>query len=136
MIKNQVIPTSSQVAIVTLFIVFFAVLFSLANTIYSNYQYDQKIKQFEVENKRLEQQNKLKLYEYLRTGLRLVLEKEKKETMNQINPGEQVIVLHNDDRNKELFTPPPSTSNPREEQAELYKDKSNPEKWYHYFFDT
>lgn len=136
MLSKKIIPVSSQIVIITLFIIFFSVLFSLANTIYNNYQYDLKIKQFEEENQRKSEENKLKMYEYLRTSLRMVLEKEKKETMNMINPGEQVIVLHNENPNKELFSQPKEEKSRTEEQAELYKDKPNPDKWYHFFFDT
>ena len=133
--NNKLIPFSSQVVIIALFVVFFSVLFSLTNAIYSNYQYDVKIKQFQLENQRYAEQNKLKMYEYLRSNLRLVLEKEKKETMNQINPGEQVIVLHTDTNPKNLFHPNNPSQSPQEKQEEKYKDLSNTQKWWHYFFD-
>jgi hypothetical protein len=135
MTTNKVIPFSSQVFIIALFVVFFSVLFSLANAIYSNYQYDVKIRQFQDENQRYAEQNKLKMYEYLRSNLRLVLEKEKKETMNQINPGEQVIVLHADSSQKDLFNPTKPVTTPLEKQEEKYKDLPNTQKWWHYFFD-
>lgn len=131
---KQNLTFGSQMFIIILFIILFSVLFSLASGIYNNYQYDLKIKQFEAENERYRQENKVKLYEYLRSNLKLVLEKEKKETMNEINPGEQVIVLQSENSPNNLFVHKPQKSK-QDTKEERYKNESNPQKWWYFFFD-
>ncbi len=135
MANGKIIPISSQIVIISLFVILFSALFSLASAIYNNYQYDLKIKQFQSENERYSEENRLKMYDFLRASLRLVLEKERKETMNEINQGEQVIVLHTDTNNKGMFeqsiTPKSSTA----KDEELYKDLPNIQKWWHFFLD-
>lgn len=131
--QRKIIPVSSQIVITVLFVLLFSVLFSLANLIHNNYQYELKRKEFESENQRYEDQNKSKMYEYLRSNLRKVLEKERKETLNQINPGEQVIVLHTENENT-IF----EGSNQNEkapEVAHMYEGLPNIVKWQHFFFD-
>lgn len=134
--KRKIIPFSSQVVIITLFVILFSVLFSLANLVYDNYQYDLKRKEFEAENRRYEEENRAKMYEFLRSKLRRVLEKERKETMNEINPGEQVIVLHNDERER-IFQQPESERvyDDTERETDRYANLSNLQKWRYFFFE-
>ncbi len=132
--KNN-IPFSSRVVIISLFVILFSVLFSLANAIYNNYQHELKVQQFENENERYREDIKVKMYEYLRSQLKRVLEKEKKETMNLINPGEEVIVIHEEGNKGDLFQSTEEEKSFGERKLDRYRNKSNPEKWWYFFFD-
>ena len=134
MTKRKIIPFSSQVVIITLFIILFSVLFSLANLVYNNYQYDIKRKEFEAENARYEEENRAKMYEYLRSKLRRVVEKERKETMNEINPGEQVIVLH-EDESKRIFEQPEARKTFEDRTDDRYAHLPNIQRWRYFFFE-
>lgn len=135
MITKRFVPVSSQIVIISLFIVFFAILFSLMNLIYNDYQSEIMIKKFQEDNQRYQEQNKLKMFEYVRSNLRLVLEKVKKESSNEINPGEQVIVLHTDDTQRSLFETTKASELQQQKPEERYKDLPNIQKWWHFFFD-
>jgi len=72
-------------------------MFSLATSVYKNYLIDQHIKSFEEENVRLAAENLQKKEDYDYYISEAYLEKTAKESLSLKKPGEEVIILVEDD---------------------------------------
>ena len=79
------------------FVIVAYMLYNLTVSIYENYQIDAHIQGFEEKNTELEEENleKIESYQYYTSGQ--YIEKIAKQNLGLINPGEQVIVITEDD---------------------------------------
>ena len=103
-------------------------MFSLATSVYKNYLIDQHIKSFEEENVRLAAENLQKKEDYDYYISEAYLEKTAKESLSLKKPGEEVIILVEDDIKSEKKSLNLSEDNFEDE------DIDPQEAWYEYFF--
>ena len=125
-------PTSNitkLIIIVELILVIY-LLNTLTVSVYRGYQIDQVIKQFELDNNRLADDNKKKAEDYDYFTSPNYIEKIAKQNLGLVNAGEEVIVL-------------PSTSTDQTKTSKAQDDQENPnlldlsndQKWWLFFFD-
>ncbi len=123
-------PTSNiaKLIIVVELILVIYLLNTLTVSVYRGYQIDKVISEFEVENRRIEDENRKKSEDYEYFTSPNYIEKIAKQNLGLVNPGEEVIILadmpvSDDERGLEES---PSTP---------YSDLNNAEKWWIFFFD-
>lgn len=102
----------------------------LTTSIYNSYLLDRHIENFREKNEEIAERyrNNLSDLQYFRSDT--YAEKVAKEQFNMVNPGEEVIVLVDQQVNvraEELVT--------QEESLKEYRRMSNPQKWWYYFFN-
>ncbi len=118
------------VLIVGFFIVAY-MLYNLTVSIYENYQIEKHIAEFEVRNAELREENAQKLSDFQYYTSEEYVEKVAKQNLGLINPGEQVIVIPDED----LIV----LSEDEEEQRvaeQIRSSWSNPKKWWKFFFSS
>lgn len=123
-------PTSNitkLIIIVELILVIY-LLNTLTISVYKGYQVDKIIKEFELENAKMEEENRRKVedYEYY-TSLNYK-EKMIKQSLGLVNQGEKVIVVP-------LNTSDVLASGNQEDKDALLAGLTNEEKWWFFFFD-
>jgi len=105
-------------------------LYNLTVSIYENYQIDAHIQGFEEKNTELEEENleKIESYQYYTSGQ--YIEKIAKQNLGLINPGEQVIVITEDDNDTIL------EAEYEETQTLVMRNSwSNARKWVEFFLN-
>lgn len=118
------------VLIVGFFIVAY-MLYNLTVSIYENYQIEKHIAEFEVRNAELREENAQKLSDFQYYTSEEYVEKVAKQNLGLINPGEQVIVIPDED----LIV----LSEDEEEQRvaeQIRSSWSNFKKWWKFFFSS
>ncbi|MBU1018732.1 MAG: septum formation initiator family protein [Patescibacteria group bacterium] len=104
-------------------------LYSLTVSIYENYQIDVHIENFQSKNDQLQTENLEKLESYKYYTSDMYIEKVAKQNLGLINPGEQVIVITEDDNNTILEAEYEEAKN-----FVLRNTWSNSRKWWEFFF--
>lgn len=116
------------VLIVGFFVVAY-MLYNLTVSIYDNYRIEQHIAEFETRNEELAEENQQKLEDFQYYTSEEYIEKIAKQNLGLIQPGEQVIVIPDE----ELIIRSES-----EDMAALSEDLratwSNPKKWWKFIF--
>lgn len=137
--KNKIMPNPLQenspfnVArgiIIVGFVIVAYMLYNLTVSIYENYQIDAHIQGFEEKNTELEEENleKIESYQYYTSGQ--YIEKIAKQNLGLINPGEQVIVITEDDNDTIL------EAEYEETQTLVMRNSwSNARKWVEFFLN-
>ncbi len=118
------------VLVVGFFIVAY-MLYNLTVSIYENYQIEKHIAEFEVRNAELREENAQKLSDFQYYTSEEYVEKVAKQNLGLINPGEQVVVIPDED----LIV----LSEDEEEQRvaeQIRASWSNPKKWWKFFFSS
>lgn len=118
------------VLIVGFFIVAY-MLYSLTVSIYENYQIEKHIAEFETRNAELRLENQQKLEDFQYYTSEEYVEKVAKQNLGLINPGEQVVVIPDED----LIV----LSEDVQDQLvaeEIRASWSNPKKWWKFFFSS
>lgn len=118
------------VLVVGFFVVAY-MLYNLTVSIYENYQIEKHIAEFETRNAELRQENEQKLADFQYYTSEQYIEKVAKQNLGLINPGEQVVVIPDED----LIV----LSENEEEQRvaeQIRASWSNPKKWWKFFFST
>jgi cell division protein FtsB len=117
-----------------LIVVFFVVAYMLYNltvSIYENYQIEKHIAEFEERNEELREENAQKLSDFQYYTSDEYVEKVAKQNLGLINPGEQVVVIPDED----LVI----MSADAEDQVladQIRASWSNPKKWWKFFFSS
>jgi cell division protein FtsB len=116
------------VLIIGFFVVAY-MLYNLTVSIYDNYRIEQHITEFEDRNEELTLENQGKLEDFQYYTSEEYKEKIAKQSLGLINPGEQVIVIPDEDM---------IIRSESEEFANLSEELraswSNPKKWWKFFF--
>lgn len=118
------------VLIVGFFVVAY-MLYNLTVSIYENYQVEKHIQEFEARNAELKAENDQKLADFQYYTSEEYVEKVAKQNLGLINPGEQVVVIPDED----LIV----LSQDAEEQRvaeQIRASWSTPKKWWKFFFST
>lgn len=118
------------VLIVGFFVVAY-MLYNLTVSIYENYQIEKHITEFETRNAELKAENEKKLADFQYYTSEEYVEKVAKQNLGLINPGEQVVVIPDED----LIV----LSQDAEEQRvaeQIRASWSTPKKWWKFFFST
>lgn len=118
------------VLIVGFFVVAY-MLYNLTVSIYENYQVEKHIQEFETRNAELKAENDQKLADFQYYTSEEYVEKVAKQNLGLINPGEQVVVIPDED----LIV----LSQDAEEQRvaeQIRASWSTPKKWWKFFFST
>ena len=118
------------VLIVGFFVVAY-MLYNLTVSIYENYQIEKHITEFEERNAALKEENEQKLADFQYYTSEEYVEKVAKQNLGLINPGEQVVVIPDED----LIV----LSQDAEEQRvaeQIRASWSTPKKWWKFFFSS
>lgn len=118
------------VLIVGFFVVAY-MLYNLTVSIYENYQIEKHITEFEARNAELKEENEQKLADFQYYTSEEYVEKVAKQNLGLINPGEQVVVIPDED----LIV----LSEDAEEQRvaeQIRASWSTPKKWWKFFFSS
>lgn len=118
------------VLIVGFFVVAY-MLYNLTVSIYENYQIEKHITEFEERNVALKEENEQKLADFQYYTSEEYVEKVAKQNLGLINPGEQVVVIPDED----LIV----LSQDAEEQRvaeQIRASWSTPKKWWKFFFSS
>lgn len=118
------------VLIVGFFVVAY-MLYNLTVSIYENYQIEKHITEFEARNAELKEENEQKLADFQYYTSEEYVEKVAKQNLGLINPGEQVVVIPDED----LIV----LSQDAEEQRvaeQIRASWSTPKKWWKFFFSS
>jgi cell division protein FtsB len=106
-------------------------LYTLTVSVYKSYQIDQHIKTFEVENARIEEENRKKSEEYDYYSSDAYIEKMAKQNLGLVNAGEEVIIIPSE--NMKATGVVGGTG--EDTGAENGSNLSNSQKWWNFFFD-
>ena len=118
------------VLIVGFFVVAY-MLYNLTVSIYENYQVEKHIQEFETRNADLKAENNQKLADFQYYTSEEYVEKVAKQNLGLINPGEQVVVIPDED----LIV----LSQDAEEQRvaeQIRASWSTPKKWWKFLFSA
>ena len=118
------------VLIVGFFVVAY-MLYNLTVSIYENYQIEKHITEFEERNAALKEENEQKLADFQYYTSEEYVEKVAKQNLGLINPGEQVVVIPDED----LIV----LSQDAEEQRVAEQIRASwptPKKWWKFFFSS
>ncbi len=112
----------SKFFLIAFVIVFIIVLFALAKGTVKNHQVKGEISDLQADINRYETENQefIQLVEYLQTDT--YIEQEAKLTMGYKKEGEYLVII------------PQAEFNSDDQDVEVQIDKSNPAKWWAYFF--
>lgn len=122
----------TKITIVGLLLLVSYLLFTLTSSVYKSYQLDVHIRNFELENSRIEEEIRNKSEELGYYNSDAYIEKIAKQNLGLVNPGEEVIII------------PSEVLDAGGSQDDLVHDPdgetgagglSNPQKWWKFFFD-
>ncbi len=119
----------TKLIIVVEFLLVGYLLYSLTKNVYNSYQVDKYITAFEDENARIEEENKQKNEDYLYFTSEEYIDKIAKQNLGLVNPGEEVIIVASNsssDTNEGILE--------EDSTVAKYSGKSNPERWWNFFF--
>jgi cell division protein FtsB len=103
-------------------------LYALTSSVYRSYQIDQHIAQFERENQEIALENDRLSDDFAYYSSQAYKEKIAKQNFGLVNPGEQVIVIP--DQN---VVAQPEDELLQKKSARKWERLSNPEKWWNFF---
>ncbi len=104
-------------------------LYSLTVSIYDNYQIEQHIAEFESRNEELRKENRKKLEDFQYYTSQEYIEKVAKTNLGLINPGEQVIIIPDEE-----FIILTEGEDMAKINEQIRNSWSNPKKWWMFFF--
>ncbi len=106
-------------------------LYSLTVSVYKSYQIDQVIRNSEIENARIEEENLRKSEEFDYYSSDAYVEKMAKQNLGLINPGEEVIIIPSSDVGVSGITDGAVDDDGIGNGLRL----GNTQKWWKFFFD-
>lgn len=119
----------SRVIVIAGFVVVAYMLYNLTVSIYENYQIDVHIESFQERNEELKDENLEKLESYQYYTSEKYIEKIAKQNLGLINPGEEVVVITEEDNDTIL------EAEYEESQTMAMRNSwSNTRKWWEFFF--
>jgi len=105
-------------------------LYILMASVYKSYQIDIHIKNFQNDNERIAEENRLKSEEYDYYSSDAYIEKMAKQNLGLVNPGEEVIIIPKEDIK--------TTGIVGDENLDAVNEPvqlNNPQRWWKFFFD-
>lgn len=119
----------SRIIVIVGFVIVAYMLYSLTVSIYENYQIDVHIESFQAKNEELQAENleKLESYQYYTSDM--YIEKIAKQNLGLINPGEEVIVITEEDNDTILEAEYEET-----QTLAMRNSWTNTRKWWEFFF--
>jgi hypothetical protein len=106
-------------------------LYTLTVSVYKSYQIDQHIKSFEVENARIEEENRRKSEEYDYYSSDAYIEKMAKQNLGLVNQGEEVIIIPSENVKSSGVV----GGIEEDDDSGSGSSLSNSQKWWKFFFD-
>lgn len=123
---------TTKLIIIGEFLLVSYLLYTLTASVYKSYLIDQHIMSFEVENKRIEEENRIKSEEFDYYSSDSYKEKIAKQNLGLVIPGEEVIIIPSESFDDYVTG---SGSALDDMNATEYSALSNPERWWKFFFD-
>jgi len=118
-----------RIVLIVGFLVVAYMLYNLTVSIYDNYQIEQHIAEFEARNELLTDENQKKLEDFQYYTSQEYIEKIAKTNLGLINPGEEVIIIPNDD-----FIVLSEEEDLAMVSEQIRDSWSTPKKWWMFFF--
>ena len=106
-------------------------LYNLTVAIYDDYQIEQAITEFEENNTQLATENQEKLDLFQMYNSSEYTDKIAKQTLGLVNPGEQVVIIPDDE-----FVTLALTEEEISIATQIRAEWSQPKKWWKFFFST
>lgn len=119
----------SRVIVIAGFVVVAYMLYNLTVSIYENYQIDVHIESFQERNEELKDENLEKLESYQYYTSEKYIEKIAKQNLGLINPGEEVVVITEEDNDTIL-----EAEYEESQTLAMRNSWSNTRKWWEFFF--
>lgn len=131
-IRLQHTSHTTKLVIIALFLVVSFLLYSLTASVYKAYQIELHIKNYEKENARIAEENRVKSEDYEYYSSDAYIEKIAKQNLGLVNPGEEVIIIPNESIDASGIV---GGLDSDEESDYDYVGLSNSQKWWKFFFD-
>ncbi len=131
-IKLQHTSHTTKLVIVALFLLVSFLLYSLTASVYKAYQIELHIKNYEKENERIAEENRIKSEDYEYYSSDAYIEKIAKQNLGLVNPGEEVIIIPNENIDASGIVG--GADNPDDIDYD-YVGLNNSQKWWKFFFD-
>ncbi len=131
-IKLQRTSHTAKLVIIALFLLVSFLLYSLTASVYKAYQIELHIKNYEKENARIAEENRIKSEDYEYYSSDAYIEKIAKQNLGLVNPGEEVIIIPNESIDASGIVGGLHTQNDADYD---YVGLSNNQKWWKFFFD-
>ncbi|MFT7184361.1 MAG: cell division protein FtsB [Oceanicoccus sp.] len=119
-----------RIVLIVGFLVVTYMLYNLTVSIYDNYQIEQHIADFELRNEQLELENQEKLADFQYYTSQEYIEKIAKTNLGLIAPGENVIIIPNDD-----FVVLTENEDLAMVSEQIRESWPNHKKWWMFFFN-
>lgn len=123
---------STKLVIIGLLLLVSYLLFTLTSSVYKSHQLDVHIRNFELENSRIEDEIRRKSEELGYYNSDAYIEKIAKQNLGLVNAGEEVIIIPSEVLNANGTLGANSDELTNETG---YSGLSNPQKWWKFFFD-
>ena len=121
----------AKIVIIIEFLLVSYLLYTLTVSVYKSYQIDVHIKNFEAENARIEEENRIKSEEFDYFSSNAYMEKIAKQNLGLINPGEEVIIIPK----SELDTSGGTGFVSEDDGKSASSGLSMPQVWWRFFFE-
>lgn len=128
--KLQQTSNFTKLVIIGEFILVSYLLYILMASVYKSYQIDLHIKNFERDNARIAEENRLKGEEFDYFSSDAYVEKIAKQNLGLVYPGEEVIIIPKDD----ILTSG-IVGDEQKDQDSGGIMLNNPQRWWKFFFD-
>ncbi|HMR01292.1 MAG TPA: septum formation initiator family protein [Candidatus Gracilibacteria bacterium] len=122
----------AKLVIIGLLLLVSYLLFTLTSSVYRSHQLDVVIREFEVENSRIEEEIRNKSEELGYYNSEAYIEKIAKQNLGLVNYGEEVIIIPEEVLDSEVDE---NGQRIAELEDTRYESMSNVEKWGQFFFD-
>lgn len=129
-LKLQHTSNLTKLIIIGEFLLVSYLLYILMASVYKSYQIDVHIKNYEKENQRIAEENRLKSEEFDYFSSSAYVEKIAKQNLGLVNPGEEVIIIP-----KENIKTTGIVGDNAEEQTDGIVQLNNSQRWWKFFFD-
>lgn len=129
--ERREISNFTKIILLVEFLFVAYMLYILTSSIYKSYQIDRNIALFESENKRIAEENKKLSADFEYYTSEAYQEKIAKQNFGLMNPGEEIIVLPQEDI--VTFSDEDKSVNQNIKRWNIY---SNPQKWWRFFFES
>lgn len=131
-IRLQHTSHTTKLVIIALFLVVSFLFYSLTASVYKAYQIELHIKNYEKENARIAEENRIKSEDYEYYSSDAYIEKIAKQNLGLVNPGEEVIIIPNESIDASGIVGGLDSDDNTDYD---YVGLSNSQKWWKFFFD-
>lgn len=121
----------TKIILIVEFLLVAYLLYALTLNVYKSYTLDAHIRDFEEENKAIEDENNKKNDDFMYYTSEQYIDKIAKQNFGLVNPGEEIIILPLDANSQTAEGGSGENAQGEEDLNKL----SNPQKWWKFFFD-